>query len=111
MLTNTDCTIYSRKYNPSKDYDEWERQYVPICWWFHDTKSNVATNGLECADVLTVRISDMSVKVKKGDVIVQGDCPVEMQMVKDLKGYDHFDVTTANYNHFGSNPHIKVVAV
>lgn len=109
MLTNSDCTIYSRKYNPSKDYDEWEKQYVPECWWFHNAKSNITTNGLECADILTIRIPDLSVMVKKGDVIVKGECPVEMKTVKDLKDYEHFNVTSANYNHFGNKPHIKVV--
>ena len=109
MLINSDCTIYSRKPNPSNDYDEWERKYVPECWWFHDTKSNITTNGLKSADVLTVRIPDLSMVVKKNDVIVQGNCQVDIQTVKDLKGYDYFKVTSANYNCFGSNPHIKVV--
>lgn len=93
------------------DYDEWERQYVPECWWFHDSKSSITTNGLQCADILTVRISDLSVMIKKGDLIVKGKCLVEMHVAKDIKDYEHFSVTSANYNYFGCNPHIKVVAV
>lgn len=109
MLTNSNCTIYSRKYNPSTGYDEWVRRYVPECWWFCETKSSNTSNGLKSADVLKVRISDLSVEVKKDDIIVQGYCDVEMQTVKDLAGYEYFKVTSANYNRFGSNPHIKVV--
>lgn len=109
MLINSDCTIYSRKPNPSTGYDEWERRYIPECWWFQNTKSAITTNGLKSADVLTVRIPDLSVTVKKGDVILQGFCEVEMKTVKDLKGHEYFTVTSANYNRFGDNPHIKVV--
>lgn len=109
MLTNMDCTIYSRIQNG--DFDAWEKQYVPKCWWFVENKASVTTEGLKTADVLKLRIPDLSVLVKKGDYIVKGDCPVDMQTVKDLKGLEYFLVTTANYNVFGSNPHIKVVGV
>lgn len=109
MLTNSDCTIYSRKQNPSSGYDEWEKQYISECWWYENTKSNITTNGLKSADVLTVRILDMSVSVKKGDVIIKGVCDIDMKTVKDLAGIEYFKVTGANYNTFGRNPHIKVV--
>ena len=110
MLTNSDCTIYTRKRNPSGE-DEWKRQYVPECWWFCDTKSAITTEGLKSADVLKVRIPDLSVVVKKDDVIMQGECNLEIQTVNDLKGYEYFKVITSNYNRFGSNSHIKVVGV
>ena len=111
MLTNASCTIYRRKYNPSTKQDEWERQYISTVWWYLKTKSSITTDGLKSADVLTVRIWDVSVQVKKGDYLVKGNCLVQMQTVKDLKGYEYFCVTGANYNAFGDNPHIKVVAV
>ena len=109
MLTNMDCTIYSRI--QTGDFDTWEKQYVPKCWWFVENKSSVTTEGLKTADVLNVRIPNLSVSVKKGDYIVKGDCRLEMETIKDLKGQEYFLVTSANYNGFGSNPHIKVVGV
>lgn len=109
MLINSDCTIYSRKHNPSTGYDEWTRKYVPECWWFCETKSNITTEGLKSADVLKARIPDLSVIVKKDDVIIQGECNVEIQTINDLKGYQYYKVISANYNRFGNNPHIKVV--
>lgn len=109
MLTNADCTIYSRDYDSEKDCFVWKKQYVSECWWFENTKSDIITNGLKSADVLTVRIPDLSVSVKKDDVILKGKCDVEMQTVKDLAGLEYFKVTKANYNSFGCNPHIKVV--
>lgn len=108
MITNADCTIYSRIRNGSSD-DAWLRQYVPECWWFENAKSAITTNGLKSANVLTVRIPDLSVVVKTGDYIIKGDCSIEMQTVKDLPESEYFVVTGANYNRFGMNPHIKVV--
>lgn len=111
MITNADCTVYRRIRGNSSDGDSWEREYIPEVWWFENTKSSITSNGLKSADVLTVRIPDTSVQVKKGDYIVKGDCGVSMETVKDLSGYEYFCVTGANYNTFGDNPHIKVVAV
>lgn len=107
MLTNTDITIYRRKYNPSTRLDEWERSYIPAAWWHKAEQSSVTTDGLKTADVYTVRIPGTDVKLQKGDIIVKGDCPVQMQTVKDLEGTEHCKVTSANYNTFGDNPHIK----
>lgn len=109
MITNSDCTVYHRIRNHSESKDTWERQYVPKCWWFETTKAAITTSGLKAADVVTVRIPDLSIRAKKGDYIVQGNCPVEMETVKDLSGIEHFAVTGANYNRFGDEPHIKVV--
>lgn len=109
MLTNASCTIYKRI--RGSDYDMWERVIVPACWWHVQTKSNATTEGLKSADVLTVRIPDVSVNVKKDDIIIRGESYLEINTVNDLKGYDYFKVITANYNSFGCNPHIKVVGV
>ena len=111
MLTNTDITIFHRVYDPKTGLDSWKMTYVPECWWFLNTKSSITTEGLKTGDVLTVRIFDLSVLVKKGDILIRGNCPEEIQTVKDLKQHPYFKVTAANYNDYGSSPHIKVVAV
>lgn len=111
MITNTDITIYSREYNPSTRLDKWKRTYVPEAWWFKSEKSSVTTDGLKSADVYTIRIPDTSVSVKKDDYIVKGNCMVDMQTVKDLEGLEKTNVSSANYNVSGGNPHIKVVGV
>lgn len=109
MLINSDCTIYHRIRPAGSSEFQWEKQYVRECWWFVETKSGVTTEGLKSADVLKLRIPDLSVKVEKGDIIVKGNCTVEMQTVKDLKDTEYFTATSANYNQFGDSPHIKVV--
>lgn len=111
MLTNTDVTLYSRKYNPSTRLDEWERIYIHEVWWSKDEKSQITTDGLKQADAYTIRIPDTSIEIKKDDYLVKGDCQIVMQTIKDLDGLDKARVTSANYNAFGGNPHIKVVGV
>lgn len=109
MLINSDCTVYNRIRSPGSNEFQWKRQYVPECWWFVETKSTITTEGLKSADVLHLRIPDLSVEIKKDDIVVKGNCALGIQTVKDLKEHEHFKVTTANYNKYGDNPHIKVV--
>lgn len=111
MLTNTDITIYSRKYDSAADHDKWNREYVPEAWWFKKEQSAITTDGRKNQDVITIRIPDITVQVKKDDYIVKGMCDVAMDTVKDLNGLEAVRVTSANYNAFGGNPHIKVVGV
>ena len=108
MLTNTDATLYRRAYDPSTRLDEWKRVYLPAVWWHEEEQSSITTEGRKTADVYTVRITDLSVQVKKDDYLVCGNCSIPMRTAKDLAGTDHFKVSGANYNRFGGNPHIKV---
>ena len=109
MITNSDCTIYNRI--RSDDGDAWKRTYIPEVWWFDDTKSSITTDGLKSGDVLTVRIPDISGQIGKDDIILKGDCELEIKSVKDIVGYEYYKVAGAKYNSHGSNPHIKVVGV
>lgn len=111
MITNTDITIFRRQYDQEANQDTWSAEYVPESWWFRDNKASVTTDGLKTADVITVRIPDMTVSVKRDDYIVKGFCDIEMNTVKDLNGYEKIKVTSANYNTFGGNPHIKIKGV
>ena len=45
------------------------------------------------------------------DYLVKGICDIDMTTAKDLKGTECCKVTSANYNTFGANPHIKVGGV
>lgn len=109
MLTNSDCTIYSRICTDGSSESQWRRQYVPECWWFVETKSSITNEGLKSADILHLRIQNLGVKLKKDDILVKGNCTVNVQTVKDLADHKYFKATTVNYNQFGENPHIKVV--
>lgn len=110
VLTNASCTIYHRTSSPSDGRDVFEKTYIPECWWYLQNKSVINNGGMTDQSVLTIRIYDLNVKVKKGDYIVKGECLVDMVTVKDLKAYEYFKITLANHNDFGDNQHIKVVA-
>lgn len=111
MITNTDITVFSRVYDSKTRTDKWTRVYVPEVWWFKSEQSSITAEGRKNQDVITIRIPDTSASVKKDDYIVKGACNINMQTVKDLDGFEKVRVTSANYNTFGGNPHIKVVGV
>lgn len=109
MITNSDCTIYNRTRGP--DGDTWKIRYIPAVWWYEETKSSITTEGIKSGNVLTARIPDISVKIKKDDIIVKGKINMEIDTVKDLVNVEYYKVTAVNYNRFGGNQHIKVVGV
>lgn len=111
MLTNTDITIFHRVYDPKTRLDAWKMIYVPGAWWFKKEQSTITTDGRKNADVYTIRIPNTNIALEKDDYIVKGICRVKMQTVKDLEGIEKVKITSANYNTFGGNPHIKVVGV
>lgn len=111
MITNTDLTIYHRRYDPVSRLDTWSRTYVPEAWWFKDEKSSITTEGLKIEDVITVRIPDVSLELVKDDYLVKGNCEIAVKTVKDLEGKEKMKVTSVNCNVFGNNQHIKVVGV
>nr|DAZ69357.1 MAG TPA: hypothetical protein [Caudoviricetes sp.] len=111
MVTNTDITVFSRVYDTESRTDKWNRTYVEEAWWFKKEQSDITAEGRKNQDVITIRILDTSVSVKKDDYIVKGACNINMQTVKDLELLEKTRVTSANYNAFGGNPHIKVVGV
>lgn len=43
MLTNTDATLYHRRYNPVTRLDEWDSTYIPALWWYEAEQSSVTT--------------------------------------------------------------------
>lgn len=111
MLTNTDVTIYSRKYDKASRLDKWIRTYIPEAWWFKEEKSTLTPEGRINADVYTIRIPGTGAIIKKDDYIVRGNCNIKIETVKDLENVEKVRVTSVNYNDFGDNPHIKVVGV
>ena len=111
MLTNSAVTVYSRQYDSEKRLDIWKRTYVKDAWWHESEASSITSEGLKRADTFVVRIPDTTISIKKDDYLVKGICDIDMTTAKDLKGTECCKVTSANYNTFGANPHIKVGGV
>ena len=111
MITNSDATLYRRKYNVAINGDEWERVYIPDLWWYAEEDSVVTTDGLKSVNKYTVRIPDTDIQMKKDDYLVKGNADVMMETISDLKGLHFFKVISANYADYGENPHILVGGV
>ena len=105
MITNASATLYSRQYDNEK------KTFIDKVWWHESEASVITTEGLKSADVFVIRIPDTSIVIKKDDYLVKGECGIDVTSVKDLKGMKYCKVTSANYNIFGSNQHIKVGGV
>lgn len=108
MLTNASATLYRRIYNPQTRLDTWQREFIPAVWWFRSESSSVDADGLHRADTVTVRIPDISIQIKKEDILVKGECDVDIQKPSDLEDVEAIKVMAVNYNNFGDTPHIKV---
>ena len=69
MLTNMDATLYHRM--RGRENDGWQKTYLPAVWWYENIAASITTNGLKITNgltnVLTVRIPDVSIDVKKGE--------------------------------------------
>lgn len=111
MITNASATLYSRQYDNERKLDVWKKTFINKVWWHESESSAITTEGLKGADVFVVRIPDISIAIKKDDYLAKGECNIDMTSVKDLKGREYCKVTSANYNIFGSNQHIKVGGV
>ena len=111
MVTNSAVTVYSRQYDSEKRLDIWKRTYVKDAWWHESESSAITSEGLKRADTFVIRIPDTTNQHKKDDYLVKGICDIDMTTAKDLKGTECCKVTSANYNTFGANPHIKVGGV
>ena len=109
LLTNTDLTVLRREYDEKTRLDVWKSEYVPEAWWHKNESASVDLNGIHKADNYTIRIPNISVKLKKDDYIVKGAFEESVQSPKDLLKYDveFCKITSVNYNTFGLNPHIK----
>ena len=111
MITNASATLYSRIYNADKRMDEWKRTLIEKVWWYESEASSITSEGLKRADNFCDQNTRYYDQHKKDDYLVKGICNIDITTAKDLKGTECCKVTSANYNTYGANPHIKVGGV
>lgn len=119
MITNGDCTIYNRHYNPATRLDEWRRTPVTGVNWYAMQAATVGDNGLRTADVYVVRIPAGNAPpgyqapdsydgtgwtLQTGDVLVRGIVADEIAKATDVTGKyaDCCTVTGVRDNRRGS---------
>lgn len=106
MLTNTNITIYNRKYNVTTRLYEYKSTQISNVSWWYDDKSSLQADGMKNADTYRVRIpiaskpsktyvesvaykstTDVSSKwtLEKDDLVVQGFVSDTITSIADLK--------------------------
>ena len=118
MISNTDVTLYHRTRNGAASSDTWTRTYLSFdgspgsgAWWYTSSSGSITNDGYKTAETNTIRIWDTSLDIAIDDVIIKGECAIEMTTIKDLKGVPYKKVVGANPNFWGASPHWKVVAI
>lgn len=104
MLTNADCTIYHKTYDPITRLDRWERTQYRGVNWYAKQAATVGENGLMAADTLTIRISAAepdAVPATVGDIIVRGLLGTDITQPKELGTYEHYTITAVRDNRRG----------
>ena len=111
MISNSDLTIYHKSFNEVSGLDEWVRYNYSNVWIFDSIDARVSEgytnqNRVEVRVPLTenVDISNFSL----GDIIVKGNLSIDINMQKDLEGYQKFNIVGINNNNFGKRPHIHI---
>ena len=126
MITNADCTIYHKTYNPATRLDEWKAFRYQGVNWYGKQAVSVGDSGLNTADSYVVRIpterhipvtkgdvanidkknlyskGDCGRLLKKGDVVVKGLIQDTITSPSQLKQYESFLVTAVRDNRRGS---------
>ena len=131
MMTNSDVTIYNKKYNEQTRLDEWFGTVLRNVHVFVDHKVAVTEKGLKSADLYKIRVpeevetpkiyipsSEYMGKggegtywtISKGDIIVMGDLSTTIEKPSDLSilGVDFCTVSSFSDNRHGMIPHWRI---
>lgn len=132
MLTNANITIYNRVGNPVKRIVEWNRTVLRNVHVFATTKATFVNDSARRANESIIRIPTncdlydeyvpeelyrkLDIKASKwtvqtGDLIVIGECDIEITGISTLENNDIkvLRVLSVNDDRRGLNPHLKVV--
>lgn len=106
MLTNADCTLYHKVYDPASRLDRWTRKVIRNVNWHAKRKVSIGKNGLNAANTFVVQIPVQSVpdgfEASVGDVIVKGILELDITQVKELSPYERYTITAVSDNRYGS---------
>lgn len=79
MITQTDITIFTQKYNPAKRMNELVTLYIPEASWYEKFQSALTDNGYRSDNVVKIRIpSGEDLGIEKGNRVAKGkwgECP------------------------------------
>jgi len=107
-----DCTIYYKTFDKTTKLDKYVRAYVYDVFFENVEGINITKSGAENANKALVVIYDISIPIKKGDLILKGIIDYTFVTLADMqKKFDNiYIVTSADIKDFGGLQHIEVGA-
>ena len=116
MKSNTNMTLYHKRFNPKKRLDEWDKYSIENVMWQGGKGASINKGYVQANDISIYIPYEQNKELEKvpfsiGDIVVKGISEVEITKQSDLK-VDNFNITTLIDNNFGSDcmKHIYLVA-
>lgn len=106
MKTNTDVTLYHKKYNEETRMDYWEKQYIESAMWQGGIGASVNKGYIESNDISIYIPYSKNKELKNiqfaiGDIVVKGKIEMDINKQSDLD-IESFNITTIIDNNYSS---------
>ena len=79
MITQTDITVFVKKYNAEKRMNETTAVYIKNASWYEKFQSALTGGGFRSDNIVKIRIpTEDDLKIEKGDRVTKGklsECP------------------------------------
>ncbi len=107
MESNTNMTLYHKRFNPKKRLDEWDKYSIENVMWQGGKGASINKGYVQANDISIYIPYEQNKELEKvpfsiGDIVVKGISEVEITKQSDLK-VDNFNITTLIDNNFGSD--------
>ncbi len=107
MKSNTNMTLYHKRFNPKKRLDEWDKYSIENVMWQGGKGASINKGYVQANDISIYIPYEQNKELEKvpfsiGDIVVKGISEVEITKQSDLK-VDNFNITTLIDNNFGSD--------
>ena len=75
MITQTDITVFVKKYNAEKRMNETTAVYIKNASWYEKFQSALTDGGFRADNVVKIRIpSELDFGMEKGNRVAKGKC-------------------------------------
>lgn len=107
MESNTNMTLYHKRFNPKKRLDEWDKYSIENVMWQGGKGASINKGYVQANDISIYIPYEQNKELEKvpfsiGDIVVKGISEGEITKQSDLK-VDNFNITTLIDNNFGSD--------
>ena len=106
MTTNTEITIYHKRFNSNTRLDEWDIYHIKNAMW-QGGKGASLNKGYDKANDVSIwlpyskntKLSEIPISI--GDIVVKGNLKDKISKQSDIK-IDNYNITTLVDNNYGN---------